>query len=161
MTQPNTQILREAAEITEGRSDTHGAPEDSFLRIARYWNDYLVNENGEHPGITPGDVADLLALFKLARSQGGEHNPDDNRDRVGYISFAESFKMEQETQTPNGGDVTDEQIDDLARDVETAIQEGREMIDSLPEFEDRRKSNTVQLRKVLNGEVEGMVIDDE
>lgn len=94
MTKPNTEILHEAAEITEGRSQTHGAPEDSFARIARYWNSYLLNEGVESPNITPSDVADLLALFKLARSQGGEHNPDDNRDRVGYIAFAEAFKRE-------------------------------------------------------------------
>lgn len=92
MTGPDTEILDEAAEIVEGRSETHGSPEDSFSRIARYWNDYLVNEGVDDPGITEGDVADLLALFKLARSQGGDPNPDDNRDRVGYIAFAEAFK---------------------------------------------------------------------
>jgi len=51
-------------------------------------------ESEEGALITARDVADLLALMKLARSQGGEHNPDDNRDRVGYISFAEAFKSE-------------------------------------------------------------------
>lgn len=161
MTEPNTKILYEAAEITEGRSETHGAPEDSFARIARYWNDYLVNEGVTDPSITEGDVADLLALFKLARSQGGEHNPDDNRDRVGYIGFAESFKVEQDTQPPDESEVTHEEIDELTRDVERTIQETEEFLDDLPEFEERRKSNTVQLRKVLNGDVEGLVIDDE
>jgi hypothetical protein len=94
MTEPNTTILREAAEITEGRSKTHGTPEDSFQRIANYWNAYFRNSGIPDPNITARDVADLLALMKLARSQGGEHNPDDNRDRVGYISFAEAFKSE-------------------------------------------------------------------
>ena len=84
----------EAAEITEGRSKTHGTPEDSFQRIANYWNAYFRNSGIPDPNITARDVADLLALMKLARSQGGEHNPDDNRDRVGYISFAEAFKSE-------------------------------------------------------------------
>lgn len=156
--EPNTQILRDAAAITEGRSETHGAPEDSFARIARYWNDYLLNEGVTDPNITEGDVADLLALFKLARSQGGDPNPDDNRDRVGYISFAEAFKM-SEAQPTHDGDL-DSEIDELAMSLEQTIADGREFLDDLPEFEPRRKSNTVQLRKVLNGDLEGLVTND-
>jgi hypothetical protein len=158
MTQPNTDILYEAAEITEGRSATHGEPEDSFSRIARYWNDYLVNEGVDDPGINEGDVADLLALFKLARSQGGEHNPDDNRDRVGYIAFAESFDMTEAQ--PEERDL-DAEIDELAMNIERSIEESRAFLDDLPTFEDRRKGNTVQLRKVLNGDIDGLVVDDE
>lgn len=92
MTNPNTQILYEAAEIAEGRSETHGAAEDSFLAIARYWTDYLQNEGYDDVSISEADVSYLMDLLKLARSQNGEYNPDDNRDRVGYIAFADSFK---------------------------------------------------------------------
>lgn len=159
MTEPNTDILHEAAEITEGRSETHGEPEDSFTRIARYWNDYLLNKGITDPNITEGDVADLLALFKLARSQGGEPNPDDNRDRVGYISFAEAFKMKK-SQPPEDGDLDDE-LDELAMNIEESIAHGEEVLEEFEgEFEPRRKQNTVQLRKVLDGDIEGLVTND-
>ena len=158
--EPDTEILREAAEITEGRSETHGAPEDSFTRIARYWTDYLVNE-GYDVDVAEGDVADLLALFKLARSQGGDSNPDDNRDRVGYITFAEAFKMEQDTQPPDEERDVSNEIDELAVEIEQKIEENREILDDLPEYESRRKSNTVQLRKVLEGSLDGVVTNDQ
>lgn len=55
----------------------------------------------------------------------------------------------------------DSEINDLAIDIETKISENEKLLSDLPDFTPRRKSNTVQLRKVINGDVEGLVIDDE
>jgi hypothetical protein len=83
-------ILREAADIIEGRSETHGDPEDSFATIAAYWQTYL--EQRSEGELTKRDVAEMLALFKLARAQNGESNSDDHRDRAGYVAFADAFQ---------------------------------------------------------------------
>lgn len=55
----------------------------------------------------------------------------------------------------------DNEINDLAIDIETKISENEKLLRDLPDFTPRRKSNTVQLRKVINGDVEGLVTDDE
>lgn len=85
-------ILIEAEEIIEGKSDTHGSPEDSFGRIAEYWTTYLNIEHSLNVELTKADTAEMLALFKLARAQSGEYNEDDYRDRVGYAKFANDFR---------------------------------------------------------------------
>lgn len=53
------------------------------------------------------------------------------------------------------------EIDALAFEIESKIKQNEMLLDELPEFESRRRSNRVQLRKVMNGDVEGMVTDDE
>lgn len=85
-------ILSEAEEIIEGKAETHGAPEDSFERIAGYWTLYLSIEKGIDIELTEADTAEMLALFKLARAQSGRYNEDDYRDRVGYCKFASDFR---------------------------------------------------------------------
>lgn len=91
----DTKLLDEAANIIEGKAETHGDPEDSFERIAKYWNAYLQIEGKidlENTYVTEADVAEMMALFKLARAQGGEYNEDDYRDRLGYTNFASQFR---------------------------------------------------------------------
>lgn len=85
-------LLIEANEIKEGKSDTHGDPEDSFGRIARYWSLYLDIEGKLFEDLSKADVAEMEALFKLARAQSGEYNEDDYRDRLGYVDFAGEFR---------------------------------------------------------------------
>jgi len=89
-------ILKEAEQIIEGKSDTHGSPEDSFGRIAEYWSVYLNIEHNLDVTLTKADTAELLALFKLARAQSGRYNKDDYRDRVGYCKFASDFRNQNE-----------------------------------------------------------------
>jgi hypothetical protein len=89
-----TNLLNEAEQIIEGRSETHGPPENSFGDIARYWNAYLETEGKLFESVDSKDVAEMMALLKLARSQGGEYNDDDYRDRLGYVLFADNFQNE-------------------------------------------------------------------
>lgn len=95
MTEFNTDLLDDAAKIIDGRSETHGSPEDSFKRIASYWNTYLSIEGKmdlEKTYVTEADVAEMMALFKLARAQSGEYNDDDYRDRLGYVTLASELR---------------------------------------------------------------------
>lgn len=85
-------ILTEAEEIIDGKTETHGSPENSFGRIAEYWNTYLGIEYDTEITLDKADVAEMLAVFKLARAQSGEYNTDDYRDRVGYCKFASDFR---------------------------------------------------------------------
>lgn len=88
----NTDLLHEAADIVDGKSETHGAPEDSFGRIARYWTLYLDIEGKLFDELTKADVAEMMDLLKLARAQSGEYNEDDYRDRMSYANFASNFR---------------------------------------------------------------------
>jgi hypothetical protein len=90
----DTKLLEDVSDIIEGRSKKHGAPENNFEDIARYWNAYLEGEGKLFESIEGGDVSEMMALFKLARSQGGEYNEDDYRDRLGYVLFANEFNNE-------------------------------------------------------------------
>ena len=89
----NGRLLEEAQEIIEGRSETHGAPEDSFGRIAAYWSTYLSIQYGLEWELTDADVSEMMALFKLARAQGGGYNEDDYRDRLGYVNLASNLRQ--------------------------------------------------------------------
>lgn len=87
-----TELLTDAQEIIEGRSETHGSPEDSFGRIAQYWTLYLSIEGKTDCELSKADISEMMALFKLARAQDGEYNDDDYRDRLGYVNFASEFR---------------------------------------------------------------------
>ena len=85
-------VLDGAKQINEGRSDDHGDPEDSFQRIAHFWNAYLINTGVMDPNIQPADVAEMMTLFKIARAQSGRYNTDDYRDGAGYLSHANRLR---------------------------------------------------------------------
>lgn len=83
MTTENKNILIEADEITGGsRQEDYGSPEDSFQRIADYWELYLKTH------VSPVDVARMMILLKLARQ---EHSPkrDNLVDIAGYARTEE------------------------------------------------------------------------
>ena len=83
-----THLLTDAAEIIDGKSETHGDPERNFGTIANYWTDYL----GVH--VDKSDVAEMMIRLKLARSETGEFNEDDYRDLISYANFAANFQNE-------------------------------------------------------------------
>lgn len=84
----DTYLLTDAAEIIDGRSDTHGSPERNFENIAEKWSDYL------GLNIDPVDVAEMMIRLKLARSETGSFNEDDYRDMISYANFAANFHNE-------------------------------------------------------------------
>jgi hypothetical protein len=84
MTSTASSILTEASKIVDGaRRSTHGAAERSFAKIATMWSAYLGST------ITPVDVAHMMTLLKIARSQcGAENNADHYIDGAGYQALA-------------------------------------------------------------------------
>lgn len=88
MKQIETTLLTDAAEIIEGKSETHGSPERNFDNISDKWSEYLgIN-------IDSADVAEMMVRLKLARSETGEFNEDDYRDLISYANFAANFHSE-------------------------------------------------------------------
>ena len=76
------EILKTAGELISGdRADTYGDASENFKLIGKFWSAYL--------GVTvnAADVATLMALLKIARSRGSEHQ-DNWIDLCGYAALA-------------------------------------------------------------------------
>ena len=101
-------ILDEARKIITGnRKDDYGTAEDSFKRIADYWNAYLCHKRDRVDAsaheedlpyeflrgvyLTAKDVAMMMVLFKIAREEHS-HKHDNLTDIIGYTALAD--KME-------------------------------------------------------------------
>lgn len=92
------EICTTAAGLVGGdRAKTHGDKKLNHDAIARLWNAYLVNANviidgdgfGASQQLTATDVALMMALLKIARTQsGGTHNDDNYVDLAGYAGVA-------------------------------------------------------------------------
>ena len=84
-----TEILQKTEKLVNGdRDKTHGNKIINHENIARLWSAYLQNKTKLQIIISPEDVAQLMSLLKIARTQAGEHNIDDYVDTCGYASIA-------------------------------------------------------------------------
>lgn len=83
------EILEQANKLVSGdRNKKHGDKVVNHENIARLWTGYIQNKTKLNIVILPEDVASLMCLLKIARTQAGEHNLDDYVDAVGYASIA-------------------------------------------------------------------------
>ena len=79
------EILAEAEKNVCGqRTHDYGEPEDNFAVIARFWNVYL--EALDYSELTPRDVANMMALLKIARNTTGKGTMDCWIDLAGYAA---------------------------------------------------------------------------
>lgn len=76
------QILETALGVIRDREQTHGNKREVLNQIARLWRAYL------GVPVDAAQVATMMVLLKIARSQNGEMNPDDYIDAVGYAALA-------------------------------------------------------------------------
>ena len=84
-----TEILQKTEKlVNDSRAKTHGDKIKNHENIARLWSSYLQNKTQLSIVLSPEDVAQLMTLLKIARSQAGEHNIDDYIDGVGYQAIA-------------------------------------------------------------------------
>ena len=84
-----TEILQKTEKlVNDSRAKTHGDKIKNHENIARLWSSYLQNKTQLSIVLSPEDVAQLMTLLKIARSQAGEHNIDDYVDAVGYQAIA-------------------------------------------------------------------------
>lgn len=72
--------------VLKDRDDQYGAPEDSFECIAGLWQMYLWGKGKSPQGITPADVAAMLALLKIARIARSPTKADNWVDLAGYAA---------------------------------------------------------------------------
>ena len=84
-----TDILKKTEKlVNDSRAKTHGDKVANHENIARLWSSYLQNKTQLNINLKAEDVANLMILLKVARSQAGEHNVDDYIDTCGYASIA-------------------------------------------------------------------------
>lgn len=75
------ELLDECKEIvTKHRQSQYGTPEDNFGRIAQMWGTYL------GVPIKPHDVANMMILLKVIRSQNSPQKADSWIDMAGYAA---------------------------------------------------------------------------
>lgn len=77
------EILQTAAGLIAGdRNEAHGDRHVCFDRIAAYWSLHLGRQ------LSREDVAVMMALLKIARSQSGQKVVDHYIDGAGYLALA-------------------------------------------------------------------------
>jgi hypothetical protein len=83
-------ILLEADKIINGeRNLQYGEPEDSFKKIGKYWSQYLQDKVGlPIDEISSHDVAMMMILLKVARTDGDKKKRDNYVDIAGYAALA-------------------------------------------------------------------------
>ena len=84
-----TKILEQTKKlVSTDREDKHGDKVENHENIARLWTGYIQNKTKLRISLLPEDVANLMALLKIARTQAGHHNIDDYVDACGYSAIA-------------------------------------------------------------------------
>jgi hypothetical protein len=84
-----TEICAKASDLTGGdRARTHGDKTKNHHNIATLWNAYLRNAEKLSVEIDAKDVALMMALLKIGRTQAGSYNLDDYVDLAGYAGVA-------------------------------------------------------------------------
>ena len=84
-----TDILEKTKKlVSTDREDKHGNKVENHENIARLWSGYIQNKTKLLINLLPEDVANMMALLKIARTQAGQHNIDDYVDACGYSAIA-------------------------------------------------------------------------
>ena len=84
-----TDILEKTKKlVSKEREEKHGDKIINHENIARLWTSYLQNKFKLNFIILPEDVANLMTLLKIARTQAGNFNLDDYVDACGYSAIA-------------------------------------------------------------------------
>lgn len=86
-------VLNEANKIVNGaRNKAYGSAEDNFQNIANLWNGYL-----DMAKITPVDVANMMALMKIARLKHSPDHRDSWVDIAGYAACGAECGLKQKS----------------------------------------------------------------
>ena len=84
-----TDILKKTEKlVSKEREEKHGDKIITHENIARLWSAYLQNKFKLNLNLLPEDVANLMTLLKIARTQGGKFNLDNFVDACGYAAIA-------------------------------------------------------------------------
>lgn len=77
-----------AALVGGDRDRSHGEKQKNHQNVATLWSAYLSIRRDPDAPISALDVAHLMVLLKMARTQLGAFNADDWIDMVGYSACA-------------------------------------------------------------------------
>jgi len=87
--------LETALELVSGtRAVQNGDKLINHDNIARLWSGFLTNKFRANIRLDASDVAQLMVLLKVARTQNGDFNEDDFIDICGYGAIAGELKEE-------------------------------------------------------------------
>jgi len=87
------EILAEASRIiSKDRNLSHGDAFQNHAEIAEFWNIFLDDKLKPSTAITSDEVATMMALLKISRSQRGRANVDDYVDASAYMAIAGELK---------------------------------------------------------------------
>ena len=82
-------ICLQAAGLVSGdRAALHGDLTRTHENIAMLWSAWLALRRNLNTPLDAHDVAIMMGLLKMARTQSGAHNPDDYVDQAGYAGIA-------------------------------------------------------------------------
>jgi len=80
-------LLEKAIDAVADRGLNYGKPEDNFQRIANLWNAHLENRGLRSEwALTAVDVANMMALMKIARLEHQPNHQDSWTDLAGYAA---------------------------------------------------------------------------
>ena len=90
-----SKTLETALSLVKGtREKQNGDKLINHENIARLWSGFLTNKFRTQINIDASDVAQLMVLLKVARTQNGDFNEDDFIDICGYGAIAGELKAE-------------------------------------------------------------------
>jgi hypothetical protein len=82
-------ILETAAGyVTKDREQQYGSPENNFMTIAGFWQQYIITKHGTYIEVTAEDVANMMCLLKIGRIASGQKKDDNYIDLAGYAACA-------------------------------------------------------------------------
>ena len=94
----SSEILKKTEKlVSKDRADKHGDKIENHENIARLWTGYLQNKFKLNLVMLPEDVANLMSLLKIARTQAGNFNLDDYVDACGYLAISGEIANKRET----------------------------------------------------------------
>lgn len=104
-----TSPLADAIEVLDARGKDHGDFVELHARIAQLWSAYL------QTSVAPHQVAALMALLKIARSECNAANDDNYVDLAGYAAIYASLLKIDRLGASRRGDERDLDVEDPER----------------------------------------------
>lgn len=99
-------VVDAAKTIIKDRPGVHGSAENSFRMIGDMWTVYLkhITDVRSSAEILPQDVAQMMAMLKIARATYGDPLNEDNYvDAVGYSALAGMLSLPSNHYTTKDG----------------------------------------------------------
>ena len=95
-------MLAAAAGLIGGkRAFDYGPADENYGRVAALWNGWLAARREPAAPLNAHDALVMMALMKLARTQGGAGSRDNYIDAVGYAALAGEIAYDDSKLSPS------------------------------------------------------------